>query len=109
MATKTASGVSIDFGINPDAAMILASRIASSIPLGVIPKDRLCTAGKLVSITHLLYALMKLKKRQNHTASKKVRRQGAQSLRSEAYLSYAATTKDEAQRSIRTFYEAVML
>jgi len=32
-----------------------------------------------------------------------------QRLRSEAYLSYAATTKDEAQRSIRTFYEAVML
>jgi hypothetical protein len=50
MATKTASGVSIDFGINPDAAMILASRIASSIPLGVIPKDRCCTVGKFASI-----------------------------------------------------------
>jgi hypothetical protein len=62
MATKTASGVSIDFGINPEAAMILASRIASSIPLGVIPKDRLCTVGKFASIIHLLYALMNSKK-----------------------------------------------
>jgi len=39
---------------------------------------------------------------------KKIRRQGAQVLRNEAYLSYAAVTKDAAQRSIRTFYEAVM-
>jgi hypothetical protein len=40
-------------------------------------------------------------------ALKKVRRQGAQILRNEAYLSYAAVTKDAAQRSIRTFYEAI--
>jgi hypothetical protein len=40
---------------------------------------------------------------------KKRRRQGAQILKNEAYLSYAAMTKDEAQRSIRTFYEAVMI
>jgi len=40
---------------------------------------------------------------------KKIRGQGAQILRNEAYLSYAAVTKDAAQRSIRTFYEAVNL
>ncbi len=40
---------------------------------------------------------------------KKIRRQGAQIMRNEAYSSYAAMTKDAAQRSIRTFYEAVML
>ena len=28
-------------------------------------------------------------------------------MRNEAYLSYAAVTKDAAQRSIRTFYDAV--
>jgi len=33
--------------------------------------------------------------------------QGAQILRSEAYLRYVATTKDEAQRRRWTFYEAV--
>jgi hypothetical protein len=31
------------------------------------------------------------------------------SARSEAYFSYAATTKDAAQRSMRTFYEVVNL
>ena len=43
------------------------------------------------------------------TALQTVRRQGAQILRSEAYLSYAATTKDAAQRGMRTFYEVVVL
>jgi hypothetical protein len=39
---------------------------------------------------------------------KKLRRQGAQSMRSEAHFwAYAATTKDAAQRSIRAFYAAV--
>jgi hypothetical protein len=33
--------------------------------------------------------------------------QGAQILRNEAYLSYAAMTKDEAQHRRWTFYEAV--
>ena len=40
---------------------------------------------------------------------KKLRRQGAQIIRNEAYLAYAAMTNDEVQRSIRTFYEAVSL
>jgi len=31
-----------------------------------------------------------------------------QVLRNEAYFSYVAVTKDAAQRSIRTFYEAVI-
>jgi hypothetical protein len=39
---------------------------------------------------------------------KKLRRQGAQILRNEAYFMYAAMTKDAAQRSIRTFYEDVI-
>ena len=43
------------------------------------------------------------------TALEKVRRQGAQILRSEAYDQYAAMTKDVAQRSLRTFYEAVKI
>ncbi|HNS57024.1 MAG TPA: hypothetical protein PKO34_08215 [Smithellaceae bacterium] len=30
-------------------------------------------------------------------------------MRNEAYLAYAAVTKDEAQRSIRPFYDAVIL
>jgi hypothetical protein len=42
-------------------------------------------------------------------ALKKVRRQGAQILRNEEYLWYAAVTKDAAQRSIRTFYEAIRI
>ncbi|PIP08214.1 MAG: hypothetical protein COX52_01065 [Syntrophobacterales bacterium CG23_combo_of_CG06-09_8_20_14_all_48_27] len=40
---------------------------------------------------------------------KKLRRQGAQILRNEAYLPYAAMTEDLAQHSIRTFYEVVIL
>jgi len=40
---------------------------------------------------------------------KKLRRQGAQILRNEEYLPYAAMTKDLAQRSIRTFYEVVII
>jgi hypothetical protein len=38
---------------------------------------------------------------------KKRRRQGARILRNEEYLAYAAMTNDEAQRTIRTFYEVV--
>ena len=44
---------------------------------------------------------------QNRRLRKKIRRQGAQIMRNAAYLPYAAVTKDEAQRSIRTFYEVV--
>ena len=40
-------------------------------------------------------------------AKKKVQDQGEQILRIEAYLSYAAMTKDEAQRRYWTFYEAI--
>jgi hypothetical protein len=39
---------------------------------------------------------------------KMLRRQGAQILKDEAYMAYAAMTKDAAQRSIRTFYAVVM-
>ncbi len=39
--------------------------------------------------------------------SKKIQMQGAQILRNETYLQYVAMTKDEAQRSSWTFYEAV--
>ena len=39
--------------------------------------------------------------------SLKGRRQGARITRNEAYLTYAAVTRDEAQRSIRPFYEVV--
>jgi hypothetical protein len=39
--------------------------------------------------------------------SKKLQIQGAQTLRNEAYLWYAAVTKDAAQRRSWTFYEAV--
>ena len=40
-------------------------------------------------------------------AKKKVQDQGERILRSEAYFSYAAMTKDEAQRRYWTFYEAI--
>jgi len=43
----------------------------------------------------------------NRRLRKKLRRQGAPILRTEAYLAYAAGTKGAAQRSIRAFYEAV--
>jgi hypothetical protein len=49
-----------------------------------------------------------LKMSRNRRLRKKVRRQGAQILRNEAYLAYAAMTKDVAQRSIRTFYVVVI-
>jgi len=39
--------------------------------------------------------------------SKKLQIQGAQILRNEAYLQYAAVTKDAAQRRSWTFYEAI--
>ena len=39
--------------------------------------------------------------------SKKLQIQGAQILRNEAYLWYAAVTKDAAERGSWTFYEAV--
>ncbi|MFB0505859.1 MAG: hypothetical protein ACETWT_03920, partial [Thermodesulfobacteriota bacterium] len=39
--------------------------------------------------------------------SKKLQIQGAQILRNEAYLQYAAMTKDAAQRRSWTFYEAI--
>ena len=42
-------------------------------------------------------------------AKKKVQDQGEQILRNEAYLSYAAKTKDEAQRRYWTFYEAIII
>ena len=42
------------------------------------------------------------------TTLQKGRRQGARIMRKEAYLAYAAVTKDEAQRSIRPFYEVVI-
>ena len=45
----------------------------------------------------------------NRRLRKKIRRQGAPILRNEAYFSYAAVTKDAAQRSIRAFYEAVWI
>jgi len=40
--------------------------------------------------------------------SKKLQIQGAQILRNEAYLQYAAVTKDAAQRRSWTFYEAII-
>ena len=40
-------------------------------------------------------------------AKKKVQDQGERVLRSEEYLSYAAMTKDEAQRRYWAFYEAI--
>jgi hypothetical protein len=40
---------------------------------------------------------------------KKIRRQGAQILRNEAYLSYVAVTKDAAQRRIRIFLRSRQL
>jgi hypothetical protein len=40
---------------------------------------------------------------------KKLRRQGAQIMRSERTFTYASMKKDAVQRSIRTFYEAVFL
>jgi hypothetical protein len=43
----------------------------------------------------------------NRRLRKKIRRQGALIMRNEAYLAYAAMTKDAAQRGIRAFYEAV--
>ena len=39
--------------------------------------------------------------------SKKLHRQGARNLRNEAYLWYAAVTREEGERSIWAFYEAV--
>ena len=42
-------------------------------------------------------------------AKKKVQDQGERILRIEAYIRYAAMTKDEAQRRYGTFYEAVNL
>jgi hypothetical protein len=51
MATKTASGVCMHFGISPEDDIIFASLIVSSIPLGIIPKERFCTIGKFSSIT----------------------------------------------------------
>ena len=41
--------------------------------------------------------------------SKKLQIQGAQILRNEVYLQYAAVTKDAAQRRSWTFYEAINL
>ncbi len=41
--------------------------------------------------------------------SKKIQIQGAQILRNEAYLYYAAVTKDAAQRRSWTFYKAVKI
>jgi hypothetical protein len=41
--------------------------------------------------------------------SKKLQIQGAQILRNEAYIWYAAVTKDAAQRRSWTFYEAVKI
>ena len=40
-------------------------------------------------------------------AKKKVQDQGERILRIEAYIRYAAMTKDEAQRRYWTFYEAI--
>ncbi len=48
-----------------------------------------------------------LVKSQNRRQSKKLQIQGAQILRNDEYLEYAAMTKDAAQRRSRTFYEVV--
>ena len=50
-----------------------------------------------------------VKSHQSGWQSKKLQMQGAQFLRSEAYLAYAATTKDAVQRRRWTFYEAIMI
>ena len=50
-----------------------------------------------------------LVKSRTRRQSKKIQIQGAQILRNEAYLQYAAMTKDAAQHRSWTFYEAVKL
>ena len=53
------------------------------------------------------YHVDDLVKNQIEMAKKKVQDQGERIFRNEVYLSYAAMTKDEAQRRYWTFYEAI--
>jgi len=56
-----------------------------------------------------VFKINKLVKSQIGWQSKKLQIQGAQILRNEAYLRYAAVTKDAAERRSWTFYKAIKI
>ncbi|MEA3471578.1 MAG: hypothetical protein U9R24_07660, partial [Thermodesulfobacteriota bacterium] len=64
-----------------------------------------CHTSLVIKSIHLI--LMHYQKVDIRWQSKKLQIQGAQVLRNEAYLPYAAVTKDAAQRRSWTFYKAI--